>query len=215
MWGPPTGNLLLSRTCSPLIGLTSTYEDGEAPGRSRPSFLSRNGRERVDSDATTSATPGGLLWMLGALQGNACGPEGPLAGLLWLRHMGFKGRASVRLSTAYLSSPRGMWRIPHYLPGQRTLAGPSGLLGSTRNTLDPALVLVIPVIGHSLSLAQHPISSPQDRGSVNAIWPLQGSSTSTGHLPWGLLRTPPWPPSSSVCCPLPGASAAVPVFRPT
>lgn len=33
----------------------------------------------------------------GSLQGKACGSEGLLVGLLWLRHTGFKGRASVRV----------------------------------------------------------------------------------------------------------------------
>lgn len=151
----------------------------------------------------------------GALQGKACGSEGLLAGLLWLRHTGFKGRASVRVVHSLPQLPQRNVEDPP-LPARSADTGWAfGLLGSTRNTLVPALALFVPVIDHSLSLVQHPISSPQDRGSVNAIWPLQGSSTSTGHLPWGLLRTPPWPPSSSACCPLPGASAAVPVFRPT
>lgn len=171
MRGPPTRNLLLSRTCPSLIGLASTYEDGEAPGRSRPSFLSRNSRERVDSgwdsDATTSATPGGLLWMPGALQGKACGPEGPLAVFLLLRH-----RASVRVVHSLPQLPQRNVRDPPLPARSEDTGWAFGAPGLYQAHFSPSIGLVHSCswsLPASLPLAQHSISSPQVRGSVNAI----------------------------------------------
>lgn len=146
MWGPPTGDLLLSRTCSLLIGLASTceatYKDDKAPGRSRPSFLSRNSRERVDSGWDSDATTWAYCGCWGALQGNACGPEGPLAGLLWLRSRGFKGRASVRVVHSLPQLPQRNVRDPPLFARSADTGWAFGAPGLYQEQFSPSIGLV-------------------------------------------------------------------------